>query len=90
MKSCAQSLDGKIGLVYNIRCGILCNRARKNLNPITHLETLMQMQKIKGQKVYMIAALAVAVVGVLLYAIVNVGAIKEFIGRVWVIFAPVV
>ena len=50
----------------------------------------MQMQKIKGQKVYMIAALAVAVVGVLLYAIVNVGAIKEFIGRVWVIFAPVV
>lgn len=38
----------------------------------------------------MIAALAVAAVGVLLYAIVNVGAIREFIGRVWVIFAPVV
>ena len=38
----------------------------------------------------MIAALAVAVVGVLLYAIVNVGAIKEFLGRVWMIFAPVV
>lgn len=50
----------------------------------------MQTQKIKGQKVYMIAALAVAITGILLYAIVNIGAIKEFIGRVWVIFAPVV
>ena len=50
----------------------------------------MQMQKLKGQKIYMIAALGVAVVGILLYAIVNIGAIKEFIGRVWVIFAPVV
>lgn len=50
----------------------------------------MQMQKLKGQKVYMIAALGVAVVGILLYTIVNIGAIKEFIGRVWVIFAPVV
>ena len=50
----------------------------------------MQTQKLKGQKVYMIAALAVAVVGVLLYAIVNVAAIKEFIGRLWVIFAPIV
>ncbi len=50
----------------------------------------MQTQKLKGQKVYMIAALGVAVVGVLLYAIVNVGAIKEFIGRLWVIFAPIV
>ncbi len=50
----------------------------------------MQTQKLKGQKIYMIAALAVAIVGVLLYAIVNIGAIKDFIGRVWVIFAPVV
>ncbi len=50
----------------------------------------MQTQKLKVQKVYMIAALGVAVVGILLYAIVNVGAIKEFIGRVWMIFAPVV
>ena len=50
----------------------------------------MQTQKIKGQKVYMIAALAVATVGILLYAIVNVGAIKEFVGRVWMIFAPVI
>ncbi len=50
----------------------------------------MQTQKLKGQKVYMFAALAVAIVGVLLYAIVNVGAIKEFIGRVWMIFAPVI
>ncbi|MBO5842084.1 MAG: AI-2E family transporter, partial [Clostridia bacterium] len=48
------------------------------------------MQKLKGQKIYMIAALGVAVVGILLYAIVNIGAIREFIGRVWVIFAPVV
>ena len=50
----------------------------------------MQTQKLKGQKVYMIAALGVAVVGILLYAIVNIGAIKGFIGRLWVIFAPVV
>ena len=50
----------------------------------------MQTQKLKGQKVYMIAALGVAIVGVLLYAIVNVGAIKDFIGRVWMIFAPVI
>ena len=50
----------------------------------------MQTQKLKSQRVYMIAALAVAIVGILLYAIVNVGAIKNFIGRVWLIFAPVV
>lgn len=42
----------------------------------------MQMQRLKGQKIYMIAALGVAVVGILLYAIVNIGAIREFIGRV--------
>ena len=51
-------------------------------------EIIMQTQKLKGQKVYMIAALGVAVVGILLYAIVNIAAIKEFIGRIWVIFAP--
>lgn len=50
----------------------------------------MQLQKTKGQKVYMIAALAVAIVGILLYAIVNVEAIKNFLGRIWVIFAPVI
>ena len=50
----------------------------------------MQLQKTKGHKVYMIAILAVAVVGILLYAIVNIGAIKDFIGRLWMIFSPVV
>ena len=50
----------------------------------------MQTQKLKGQKVYMLAALGVAILGILLYAIVNNAAIKEFIGRVWMIFAPVV
>lgn len=50
----------------------------------------MQLQKTKGHKVYMIAALAVAIVGILLYAIVNIQSINTFINRVWVIFAPVV
>ncbi|MBQ7379979.1 MAG: AI-2E family transporter [Clostridia bacterium] len=50
----------------------------------------MQLQKTKGHKVYMIAALAVAIVGILLYAIVNIQSINAFINRVWVIFAPVV
>ncbi len=38
----------------------------------------------------MIAAFGVAIAGIILYAIVNIGAIKEFIGRVGVIFAPVI
>lgn len=38
----------------------------------------------------MLAALGVAILGILLYTIVNNAAIKEFIGRVWLIFAPVV
>ena len=50
----------------------------------------MQLQKTKGQKIYLIAILGVALVGILLYAIVNVEAIKHFLGRVWMIFAPVV
>ena len=50
----------------------------------------MEIQKHKGHKAYMIAALGVAVVGILLYAIVNVTAIKDFISRLWVIFGPVV
>ena len=51
---------------------------------------MQQLQKNKFRNAYLIAALATAAVGVILYAIVNIGAIKAFIGRLWVIFAPVV
>ena len=51
---------------------------------------MQQLQKNKLRNAYLIAALATAVVGVILYAIVNIEAIKSFIGRLWVIFAPVI
>lgn len=50
----------------------------------------METQKVKGNKVYMIAALAVAIIGVILFAIVNIDSINAFINNVWLIFAPVV
>lgn len=50
----------------------------------------MQLQKNKTKHAYLIAVLAVAAVGILLYAIVNLDAIESFINRIWIIFAPVV
>ena len=50
----------------------------------------MQLQKIKGHKIYLIAALGVGIIGILLYAIVNLTHITEFINRIWAIIAPVV
>ncbi len=50
----------------------------------------MQLQKNKTKNAYLIAILAVAVVAILLYAIVNLDAIEGFINRLWVIFAPIV
>lgn len=50
----------------------------------------MQLPKNKIKNVYLIAALATAAIGVLLYTIVNIEYIKVFISRVWVIFAPVI
>ena len=50
----------------------------------------MQMQKIKGHKAYFIAAFAVAIIGIILYAIVNLAPIKDFINYVWAVIAPVV
>lgn len=42
----------------------------------------MQLQKIKGHKIYLIAALGVGIIGILLYAIVNLTHITEFINRI--------
>ena len=49
----------------------------------------MEQQKTKGYKAYLFAAIAVAIVGISLYALVNIDSINGFISRVWMIFAPV-
>ena len=50
----------------------------------------METQKLKGAKPYFLAAIGVAAVGILLYAIVNIAAIEAFIGHIWTIISPVV
>ena len=50
----------------------------------------METQKLKGAKPYFLAAIGVAAVGILLYAIVNIAAIEAFIGQIWTIISPVV
>ncbi len=50
----------------------------------------METHKLKGQKVYMLAALGVGILGVILYAIVNFTAIKDVFARIWTIFSPVI
>ena len=45
----------------------------------------METQKLKGAKPYFLAAIGVAAVGILLYAIVNIAAIEAFISdRFWI------
>ncbi|MBQ2805695.1 MAG: AI-2E family transporter [Clostridia bacterium] len=50
----------------------------------------MELQKNKGYKAYFFAAIAVAIVGILLYAIVNIDSLKAFINRLMLIFGPVI
>ena len=49
----------------------------------------MELQKNKGYKAYFFAAIAVAIVGISLYAIVNIESIKAFINHLMLIFGPI-
>jgi len=50
----------------------------------------MELQKNKGYKAYFFAAIAVAIVGISLYAIINIDSINAFINRLMLIFGPVI
>ena len=50
----------------------------------------MELQKNKGYKAYFFAAIAVAIVGIFLYAIVNIESIKAFINHLMLIFGPII